>query len=247
MHESVVEVSTGDSIMATRIFHPAAASPLPLVVIFMDAFGVRDALAAIARRIASDGYVVALPNLFHRAGTFAPFDPRTAFTDPAERGRIMALIRSLVPAQVIDDVRALIAHCAGERSADTSRVCVVGYCMGGGHALRMAGAFPDRVVAAASYHGGHLATESTDSPHLSAAKATGRLYIGYAENDGSFPEAERERLVAALTDAGVAFTVEGYTAAHGFAVPDQPVYDERAAARHYETLFALLRESTASG
>jgi carboxymethylenebutenolidase len=116
--------------------------------------------------------------------------------------------------------------------------------MGGGYALRAAGTFADRVVAAASYHGGHLATDAPDSPHVVAAKAAGRLYIGYAEHDHSFPEAQRATLEAALTAAGVRYAIELYHAAHGFAVPDHLVYDEQAAARHWVTLLALFRDAT---
>jgi carboxymethylenebutenolidase len=115
--------------------------------------------------------------------------------------------------------------------------------MGGGLALSAAGTFPDRVRAAASYHGGRLATDAPDSPHLLASKAGGQLYIGYAENDQSFPDAQRELLVRTLTDAKVPHTMELYKAAHGFAVADLPVYNKEAADRHWRTLLALFQES----
>ena len=226
--------------MVTRTFSPPTSKPAALVVFYMDAFGVRDALAAMARRLADNGYVVALPDLFHRVAPVAPFDVATAFSTPAERDRVMALIHGLSHAGVMSDTNTVIEHLA----ADGGPVCTVGYCMGGGYALRAAGTFPDRVVAAASYHGGNLATAAPDSPHVVASRAKGRLYIGYADNDRSFPDDQRDTLDAALTAAGVAHTIERYHARHGFAVPDHAVYDEQAAARHWETLLALFRDAT---
>jgi carboxymethylenebutenolidase len=194
----------------------------------------------MARRIADHGYAVALPDLFHRVAPVAPFDVATAFSTPAERDRIMGLIRGLSAAGVMSDTNTVIDHLG----AAGRPVCTVGYCMGGGYALRAAGTFPDRVVAAASYHGGNLATAAPDSPHVIASRARGRLYIGYAEDDRSFPDEQRDRLDAALTAAGVTHTIERYHARHGFAVPDHAVYDEEAATRHWETLLALFRDAT---
>jgi carboxymethylenebutenolidase len=98
-------------------------------------------------------------------------------------------------------------------------------------------------LAAASYHGGHLATAAPDSPHILASKARGRLYIGYAENDNSFPESQRQQLETALTEAHVPHSMELYKAAHGFAVPDLPVYNKEAADKHWDTMLGLFRES----
>lgn len=244
LSENSLDIATPDGTMLTRIFHPEGARALPIVVFYMDAFGIREALAGMARRIAGEGYFVALPDLFYRVAPVAPFDVATAFTTPAERDRIMGLIRGLKPANVAADTGAVLMRVSDHPAVDASRVCTVGYCMGGGYALRAAGTFPDRVVAAASYHGGHLATEAADSPHLVASRARGCLYIGYAENDRSFPDDQRDTLEATLTAARVPHTIERYHAAHGFAVPDHAVYDERAAERHWQTLFALFRTAT---
>ena len=108
-------------------------------------------------------------------------------------------------------------------------VGTTGYCMGGGLALNAAGRFPDQVGAAASFHGGRIATTAPDSPHLLAGSMKATVYVAGAENDASFDDEQFERLKKALTDAGVDFTLVTYPAAHGFAVPDNPTYDEAAA------------------
>jgi carboxymethylenebutenolidase len=91
-------------------------------------------------------------------------------------------------------------------------------------------------VAAASFHGGRLATDAPDSPHLVVGRITGRVYVAAAEDDASFPAEQAELLEKALTEAGVDYTMETYPALHGFAVPDNPPYDADAAARHWRAL-----------
>jgi carboxymethylenebutenolidase len=115
-----------------------------------------------------------------------------------------------------------------------------GYCLGGGLSLSAAGNFPDRVIAAASYHGGNLANDAPDSPHLLADRIRARVYVAGAIEDASFPEAQKQRLIDALSRAGVAHHVETYPGAqHGWVPPDSAVYDDAAAERHWQTLLGL--------
>jgi len=227
--------------MSTHTFHPGPGKRYPVVLFYMDGVGIRDTLFDVARRVAAQGYYVALPDLYYRAGPVAPFKGATVFVDPGERERVNALIKEVTPPRVRVDTAALLDALARDPVADTARVGTVGYCMGGGPALHAAGWFPERVRAAASYHGSRLATDAPESPHVTAARATGRLYVGYAENDRSFPEEQAQRLAAALSAAGVSHTIELYHAAHGFVMPDLPAYNRAAADRHWDTLLALLR------
>lgn len=243
MIENTIDLPTPDGVMATRTFQPGGGKRYPAVIFFMDGVGVRETLLVMARRLASHGYFVALPNLFHRAGSFRPFNGATVFTDPAERERVKALIADVTPPRVAVDTAAVLELLDREPAADAAKIGTVGYCMGGGPALAAAGRFPDRIAAAASYHGGRLATDHAESPHVAAARARGRVYIGYAENDPSFPEEQRHRIETALTSARVRFAMELYHAAHGFAVPDLPAYNQPAADRHWLTLLELLGET----
>lgn len=244
--EGVLDVRTPDGMMATLTFHPGPGKAYPVVIFYMDGLGVRDVLVEMARRIAAAGYFVVLPNLFYRSGPYAPFDGATVFGNADERTRIMGLIKEVTTARVMADTAALLDVLANEPSADTREVGTVGYCMGGGPAIGAAGTFPDRVRAAASYHGGHLATDAPDSPHLLASRATGRIYVGYAENDASFPATQLERLEGALSAGHVPFATELYHAGHGFAVRDLPPYSQEAADRHWETMLDLFRQTLPS-
>ena len=226
------------------VFEPAGTGPSPAVVLYMDAFGIRPDLDVMASRLAEHGYVVAVPNLYHRTAGFQPFDPALVAAGGAEKDRFMSMIRSIDGHLVMEDTAAVIAHLDARSSVRGGAIGTVGYCMGGGYALRAAGVFPDRVAAAASFHGGSLATDRADSPHQLAAHMRARVYVGVAGIDPGFTDEQRQRLDAALRDAGVDYEIEIYEGAqHGFAVHNHRVYDRDASERHWERLLALFQDT----
>jgi carboxymethylenebutenolidase len=117
--------------------------------------------------------------------------------------------------------------------------------MGGNFSLTAAGALPGVFAAVASFHGGHLVTDAPDSPHRFVGNITGRVYVGGAIDDAGFTESDKEQLDAALTAAGVDHIVEFYSARHGWAVPDMPVFDEVEAERHWDASLKLFNETLA--
>ena len=235
------DLVTPDGVLDCYVFQPEGAGPWPPVILYMDAFGIRPDLDVMAERLAAAGYVVAAPNLYHRSGAYAPFDPAQVAAGGAERDRFMGMIRSIDGETVMRDTAAVLALLDVEPSAKPGPLGAVGYCMGGGYALRAAGVFPDRVAAAASFHGGSLATDRPDSPHLLAGQIRARVYVGVAGIDPGFTDEQRNRLDAALQAAGVRFEIETYEGAqHGFAVHNHRVYNREASERHWERLLRLL-------
>jgi carboxymethylenebutenolidase len=238
-----VDLSTPEGVLDCHVFEPAGSGPWPAVVLYMDAFGVRADLDVMASRLAGAGYVVAVPNLYHRSGAFPPFDPALVAAGGAERDRFMGMIRSINGDLVMQDTAAVLAHFDARATVRTGPIGTVGYCMGGGYALRAAGVFPERVAAAASFHGGSLATDRPDSPHRLASRMRARLYVGGAGIDPGFTDEQRQRLDAALRAAGVNYEIEIYDGAqHGFAVHNHRVYDRAASERHWERLLALFHD-----
>jgi carboxymethylenebutenolidase len=223
------------------MFMPAGAGPWPAVIVFPDAGGVRPVFHDMAQRLADLGYVAFLPETYYRHGGYEPFDVATAFTDPGERERLTAMARSVTAEMVARDAGAYLYFLAARPQVAGTKVGTTGYCMGGRMSLTAAAHHPERVAAAASFHGGQLASDAPDSPHLIAGRITGTVYVAVADNDPSFPPEQAIRLKAAFTDGGVDHTIETYPAAHGFAVPDNPTYDADADARHWAALTELYR------
>jgi carboxymethylenebutenolidase len=239
-----VDLKSEDGVLDLHVFTPESGTgPWPAVVLYMDAFGIRNELAGMAQRLASHGYVVALPNLYYRT-PFAPFAPNVVATEGPERERFKSMIASINHAMVMRDTRLVIDWLDGQPSVKHGALGALGYCMGGGYALSAAGTFPDRVVVAASFHGGSLATDKPDSPHRLAPQMRARVYIGAAEIDASFPPEQQARLERALSDADVHHAIEIYPKAkHGFAMNGHIVYDRDAAELHWTRLVDLLKET----
>ena len=231
-----VTIATVDGVCDSYTFSPAGPGPFPAVLFYMDGPGIRPALFEMAERFAKSGYYVLLPNLHYRQGEIAPVDMASFAQNPVERERVMALVKAIDNMKVMRDTEVYLAFLDAQPNVRAGEVRCVGYCMGGGLALSAAGTFPDRVVAAASFHGGRLATDSPTSPHLVAQKAKGKLYVAVAELDHGFTAEERAKVVAALPNA----IVETYPGAkHGFAVTGHPVYDREASERHWATVLKL--------
>ncbi|MGF2943586.1 dienelactone hydrolase family protein [Mycobacterium sp. Lab-001] len=232
-------ITTADGVCTVKLFTPEGSGPWPGVVMYTDAGGVRDAFDQMAAKLAGYGYAVLLPDVYYRSGDWAPFDMATVFADAKERQRLFSMIGSVTPDKMADDARVFFSYLAGRPEVAGDRFGVCGYCMGGRTSVIVAGRVPERVAAAASFHGGGLVTDTADSPHLSADRMTAAVYVGGAENDASFTPAHADQLDNALTAAGVSHTIEFYPAAHGFAVPDNPPYDAAADERHWAAMTGL--------
>jgi len=229
-------VTTPDGACPVHLFTPDGAGPWPGVVMFPDAGGVRDSFYQMAAKLAGYGYAVLLADVYYREGEWAPFDMATAFGDAQERNRLYSMIGSLTAEKITGDAGAFFDYLAARPEVAGDRFGVCGYCMGGRISVLLAGSLPDRVAAAASFHGGGLVTDTADSPHLLADRMSATVYVGGAENDASFTTDHAEQLDKALTAAGVRHTIEWYQAAHGFAVPDNPPYDAAADERHWAAM-----------
>jgi carboxymethylenebutenolidase len=207
----------------------------------MDALAIRPAMLEIGARLAAHGYCALLPDLFYRSGPYAPMDPVKVFADPAQRKVLMEKFVALAtPAAVMSDMPAFFDFLATDPGVKRGPIGTTGYCMGGLMSLTAAGTYPERIAATASYHGGRLATDAPDSPHLLAPRIKSRVYIGGAIEDESFPEAMKDKLERALTAAHVDHRIETYQAKHGWVFRDIPVYDGAASERHWQTLLSLL-------
>jgi carboxymethylenebutenolidase len=237
-HEQVT-IRTKDGECPTHVLTPDGKGPWPAVIFYMDALAMRPAIIGMAARLAAAGYVVLLPDLFYRFGPYEAIDPKEAF-----KGDLYAVIGPMMATtgngKAAEDTEAFLAYLDTRGDVAGKKVGTVGFCMGGGIALTVAGTFPDRVAAAASYHGGNLATEKPDSPHLLAPKMQAEIYVAGADNDKSYPPEMAATLEKTLTEAGVKHRAEIYeNASHGWMKPDFPIYNEAAAERGWREMLAL--------
>jgi carboxymethylenebutenolidase len=241
MIDQQIEIPTRDGTTTTFISHPERGGPFPVIIFYMDAPAIREELRDMARRLATSGYYVMLPNMYYRSGVMElgpiPPDP-----EAPERKRMFEHMNSIDIPMVMEDTRALLAFAGTQSAANAKIVGTVGYCMSGRYAVNAATHFPDRVKAAASIYGTKLATDQPDSPHLAGKKTKAELYFGCAETDIYAPQAIIDQITASMKGANA--EVEVYPGTHhGFAFPKRPVYHRDAAERHWERLLALYRRN----
>ncbi len=235
-----VEIRTPDGSCPASLHVPDGDGPWPGVLLFPDAGGARETMRVMADRLAGMGYVALVPDVYYREADWTPFDIATVFTDPAERARLSEYMGSLTRARIVSDTGAYLDFLLARPEVGGAAAGTTGYCMGGRLSLITAGVHPDKVAAAASFHGGGIAVaDDPQSPHLAADRITATVYVAGAEDDGSFTPEQAMLLDTTLTEAGVRHTVEFYPAKHGFAVPDNPTYDEAAEDRHWKALEEL--------
>ncbi|KAA0116096.1 dienelactone hydrolase family protein [Mycolicibacterium sp. P9-22] len=229
-------ITTADGACRVTVATPAGEGPWPAVVMYPDAGGVRHTFDEMAAQLAGYGYVVLVPDVYYRDAGWAPFDMGSVFGDDDERKRLFGMIAKVTPDIMAADAHAFFDYLQSRPDVAGETFGTTGYCMGGRTSLVVAGRVPDRVAAAMSFHGGGLASDDPGSPHLLADKIKARVYVGGARDDASFTVEHSLILEAALTEAGVDHTIEFYSAAHGFAVPDNLPYDEAAARQHWEAM-----------
>jgi carboxymethylenebutenolidase len=241
MHEQSLDIATKDGAMETFVCRPERGAHPP-VLFLMDAPGIREELYGMARRLATVGYCVLLPNLYYRAGRDTKYGPDALTHGSAEHTRMRAVRTRMTIPPVMDDVAAMIAFADRQSQVRRGPVGVHGYCMSGPYALAAAARFPDRVAAAASFYGTWLVSDAVESPHLALGKIKGEAYIACAEIDELAPLPMVEKLKHLFVAAGSPGELEIYPGVHhGFAFPERRIYDRQAAERHWERLIALYR------
>lgn len=237
MIERQLDIATADGACSTFIVHPDRKGPFPVVVFLMDAPAIREELRDMARRFATSGYYVMLPNLYYRAGEMElgpmDFDPEGPW-----RKKMFELMNSLGISMIMSDIDGMLAFADNDPAANAQSVGTVGYCMSGRFAVCAAGHRPDRVKATASIYGVKLVTESENSPHLVAKRSPAEFYFACAERDHWAPQEMVDQLKRELADAKG--EVEQYPGTdHGFAFPQRPVYNKYAAEQHWERVLSL--------
>ncbi|MFD5461278.1 dienelactone hydrolase family protein [Kitasatospora sp. NPDC127059] len=245
---TLVDIPTADGTADAYLTHPDDGRPYPGVLLYQDAFGLRPHLKAMADRIAEAGYTVLVPNVYYRSGR-APLVELPELIDIEQCDEIFAQIGPLLlpataPDVVVRDADAYLTWFAGSPLVTDGPIGVTGYCLGAYLALRTAIGHPDRVAAAAGFHGGRLVTDRPDSPHLEVGRVTAELYFGHADQDESMTPEQITRLDEALTAAGVRHRSEVYEGAgHGYTQADTTRYDAVGDARHWSALFDLLKRN----
>lgn len=234
-----VDVSTPDGVDDCWLAHPTTGKH-PAVIVWPDARGQREVYRQIAARLAEHGYSVLVHNPYYR-GKRVPVLPEGADArDPATTAVLRPLLAQINKATDVADAKALMAFLDAHPSVDTSRKAgTLGMCLGGPITIRTAAAFPERIGAAASFHGVRLVTDEDDSPHRLVAGTHAQYVIAIAEDDDQREPAAKDELRKAFDAAQLTADVEVYAGAmHSWTTADSPVHNPEQAERAWSKMIA---------
>lgn len=244
MIDREMQMRAADGNTGAAFMCPDGPGPWPGVLYYTDIVGIRDACRQSVRRLADAGYAVFMPNIFYRTGKPPMFQSRPDFTEERTQKRLAEIAGPLTPDAIERDGSAYVDTLLAQKEVRKSSIGVVGYCFSGAMALRTAAARPDKVAAAASFHGGRLFTDTPSSPHLVLPRVKAALYFGHAVEDRSMPREAIDHLNAALKNWGGKYESEVYDGArHGWTTLDSPVFNQPQADKAFGKLTALLAGS----
>jgi carboxymethylenebutenolidase len=201
----------------------------------------------MGKRLAESGYSVLVVNPFYRQKKAPVVAPGASFADEAVRNAVTPLAQALNATTHVTDAKAFVAFLDSQAAVNKNRkIGTTGYCMGGPIVMRTAAAVPDRVGAAASFHGGGLVTKQPDSPHLLVSKMKAQFLFAIAENDDQREPDSKNVLRESFAKAKLPAEIEVYAGAqHGWCPPDSAVYNEAAAEKAWSRLLVLFGKALA--
>jgi carboxymethylenebutenolidase len=247
-----IEIPAADGTAEAIVARPTTGEgPFPGVIFYMDAFGLRPRIQEMAQRIADWGYVVLAPNVFYREGTATELAPAGDMSTQEGREAAGAAafprVGRLTSDKAVPDIDAWLRDLRELDGVADGPIGVTGYCMGARLAFRTATAHPDQVAACGGFHGGGLATDEPDSPHLGLENARATFIFGHADKDRSMDDDAVARLGKALDSAGLTASNKVYDGApHGYSMADTSAFHPEATERHFRELRELL-DSTLKG
>ena len=172
------------------VARPAGEGPHPAVIMIHEFWGIRPEILGKADDLAARGYVVIVPDMF--------------------RGRTTSIIPSAIynvisnaPAQVDSDLADVFAWLAAQPDVQPNRIAAMGFCFGGGSAIRYATANPN-LAATVVFYGSPV----TDPERLRAL--TGPVLGIFGGADSSIPLDEVRAFEAGLVSAGVEHEITVY-------------------------------------
>jgi len=239
------DIKTPTGPMRTYIFRPAAEGRYPGLLLYSEIFQVTGPIRRTASLLASHGFVVAVPEIYHElepAGTVLAYDEAGA-----ERGSRHKTTKELSgydgDARAALDYLKSLPHCTG-------KLGVIGICIGGHLAFRAAmnhAVLAGTCFYATDIHKRGLGKGAHDNSLDRIGEITGEMLMIWGRQDPHTSREGRALIYNALSDAGVNFQWHEFNAAHAFIRDEGPRYDPAAAQICYGMALELFKRRLGEG
>jgi carboxymethylenebutenolidase len=243
--DEFTDLPTPTGPMRTYVVRPAAEGRYPGLVLYSEIFQVTGPIRRTAARLASSGFVVAVPEIYHElepAGTVLPYD-----TAGADRGNAHKTTKEL--ANYDADARATLDF-LGSHPYCTGHLGVFGICIGGHLAFRAA-LNPDVRAAACFYatdiHKHSLGQGMNDDTLDRMGEITGEMLMVWGRQDPHVPREGRRLIYEAMNDANLFLQWHEFNAAHAFLRDEGPRYDPALAQICYGMALELFGRKLGEG
>jgi carboxymethylenebutenolidase len=221
-----VEAPEGDRFEAYCATPPSGRGPG--LLLFQEIFGINDNMRGLADRLAAEGFVVLVPDMFWR------LEPRFERKDESGFADAIAMVQQLDFAKATEDIKATHRHLLGMGEC-TGKVGATGFCLGG--ALAFVAATQSKVDASVPYYGSAINDMLDQVGDLDCP-----TMFHYGNNDPFIPE-EKIAEVEAAIEGRPDMSLERYDAGHAFSNWDAPsMYDEAAATLAWSRTLAFLQQ-----
>jgi carboxymethylenebutenolidase len=239
-----VEVDVGGSPMRVLVCAPKGEGGHPGVLVYSDIFQLTGPTVRACARLAAHGFVVAAPEIYHRLeapGAAIPFDDEGRTRGLADAARTSV-------AEFDADCRAALDYLSSRPRVAAGKLCAAGFCIGGHLAFRAA-LQPDVRATVCFYptgvHDGKLGKDADAGTLGRAREIRGEMLLVFGSGDPHVPAEGREKIAAALRDAGTSFRVKLYKAEHAFMRDEGPRYDPEATDDAFAEMIKFFRDSLA--
>jgi carboxymethylenebutenolidase len=197
----------------------------PGLVLIQEWWGIEPHIRDLAQRLATEGFVVAVPDLYH--GKIA--------TEPDDAQKMSMMIAGNIDRAAKEIIGALEAVKAMP-NVEPKKLGLMGFCVGGLLTYIVASRYPDLAAVVAFYAGGY------DPTPQEVAKVNAPVLAFYGRKDQSIPMEQVAKIERMYKEAGKDFTVKVYDAGHAFINPDHGMGNEQAAAEAWPLAVNFLKE-----
>jgi carboxymethylenebutenolidase len=225
LRTSKVDLQVQDTEVSAFITQPDDDANHPGIILIQEWWGLEPHILNIAQKLATEGFIVAVPDLYHSK----------VATDPNDAMPMMMALRNNLD-KVTNEIIGTLEAVKGMPNVEPKKPGLIGFCIGGFLTYAVAARYPHLAAVVSFYGSGY------DPTPEEVAKVNAPVLAIYGRQDQSIPLAQVEKIERLYKAAGKDFTVQLYDAGHAFMNPTHRMGNEKAAAEAWPLAVSFLQE-----